>query len=158
MANNKQQKPVSAFQTAVEGTPEIKDAYCVGLKGIESTDRSKVKAVDTQSVDGSLNIDATVKALYPADNRWDYAVSYSGKVYFFEVHPATDGEIETMRRKLSWLKTWLKVKAPLLNALPKFEKPFCWIPSGKTGFLSTAATRKKIALLGLDFQNQVQLK
>lgn len=148
----------TAFQQAIEATSEVKDGYCSGLKAVKGSDRSKFIISDTSLIDGSLDIDSSVKHLYPNDNRWDYAVSYDNKLFFVEIHPAFDKEIKRMSDKLKWLKTWLKVKAPNLESLPKSERPFCWIASGETGFLPTSTSRRKIAMLGLYYENKMKLK
>ncbi len=154
MANNKK----SAFQEAVENTPEVKAGYCSGLKAVKGSDRSKIVSSKTLLINGSLDIDSCVKGIYPKENRWDYAISYNDEITFLEIHPAYDKEIVVLQRKLSWLKAWLKSKAPLINALPMSDKPFCWVPSGENGFLSTSVSRKKIALLGISYENRLILR
>lgn len=154
MANNKK----SAFQEAIENTPEVKDGYCSGLKAVKGSDHSKIVPSKTLLINGSLDIDTCVKDIYPKENRWDYAISYNDKVTFLEIHPAYDKEIMVLQKKLAWLKSWLKSKAPLIAALSRSDKPFCWVPSGETGFLSTAVSRKKIALLGISYENRLMLK
>ena len=77
-----------AFQVAVELTEEVKNGFCVGKQAIKHTDRNKVNATDSKKLQGSLDIDSQVKMLYPHDPRWDYALSYDDKIYFFEVRPA----------------------------------------------------------------------
>jgi hypothetical protein len=50
------------------------------------------------------------------------------KVFFFEVHSAKTDEVDTVLRKLAWLKQWLHQKAPEINFL-RAEKPYYWIQS-----------------------------
>ena len=154
MANSKK----SVFRQAVENTPEIKDGYCSGLKAVKGSERTKITADEPAFIDGSVDIDSCVLALYPDDARWDYAISFKGQVCFLEIHPACDKEIKKMNDKLQWLKRWLKTKAPQIDTLPRYSKPFCWVPSGGTGFLSTSVSRKKIALLGISYENRLELK
>ena len=77
-----------AFQVAIENTDEVKNGFCVGKQAIKSIDRSKVVAANNNKLQGSLDIDSQVKAVYPNEPRWDYALSYDDRIYFFEVHPA----------------------------------------------------------------------
>lgn len=154
MANNKK----TAFQVAIENTPEVKAGYCSGLKAVKGSDRAKIVPSQPLLINGSLDIDTCVKNIYPDNNRWDYAISYNNKITFLEIHPAYDKEIKVLQEKLGWLKTWLKSNAPQIAALPKSDKPFCWMPSGETGFLSTSVSRKKIALLGISFESRLTLK
>lgn len=148
----------SAFQQAVEQTPEVRNGYCIGIKAVKNLERPKIKINKPLLLDGSLDIDKSVKMLYPRSARWDYAISYEGRVCFLEVHPAYDGEIKKMIEKLNWLKDWLRTKAPLMASLPKYEIPYCWIPSGETGFLSMSLARKKIAVSGITYQKNLILK
>lgn len=114
----------SNFQKAVEGTPEISTAYRSGLQALKRSDRSSVAVSDPWILDGSVDIDTAVQENYPNENRWDYAIGYSGKVCCVEVHPAYTSEVSTIGKKLRWLKTWLKEKAPLLDAIPKATPAF----------------------------------
>lgn len=87
-----------AFQVAIENTEEVKDGFCQGKQAVKSADRSKVVAADNNKLQGSLDIDSQVKALYPNEPRWDYALSYDDKIYFFEVHPAETSEVDKVVR------------------------------------------------------------
>ena len=72
-----------AFQVAIENTEDVKNGFCVGKQAIKSIDRSKVVAADNDKLQGSLDIDSQVKTLYPNEPRWDYALSYDEKLFFF---------------------------------------------------------------------------
>ena len=147
MAKHEQKK--NAFLDAVESTPEICASYKNGLQALKRSDTGKVTASDTRKIDGSVDIDAAVKTLYPDANRWDYAIGYDSKVCYVEVHPAYTSEIDTMLKKLSWLKGWLKDKAPDLNSLNKMTPAYVWIQSGKCAILPTSHQSKKLAQIGL---------
>jgi hypothetical protein len=110
MAKHEQKK--NAFLDAVESTPEICASYKNGLQALKRSDTGKVTASDTRKIDGSVDIDAAVKTLYPDANRWDYAIGYDSKVCYVEVHPAYTSEIDIMLKKLSWLKGWLALLRP----------------------------------------------
>lgn len=120
-------KKISNFQKAVESTPQINNAYSTGLRALGGYS-NKIKLSNTQNCEGSVDIDSTVNHHYPTDNRWDYCLSYKGEVFFVEVHSANTGEVDTVIKKLSWLKNWLNREAPLINDLKaKSKHPFYWI-------------------------------
>ena len=147
-----------AFQVAVENTVDVKNGFCEGIKAIKKSDRSKVHADDTKKIQGSLDIDTQVRTLYPEGPRWDYALSYDDKIYFFEVHPAETSEVDKVIKKVKWLKDWLKNKATEIDKLPKSEHPYTWIQSGHYGILATANVTRKLAVAGITTANMLKLK
>lgn len=118
---------VSDFRKAIEATPDVAVGYRPGLQALRSVDKVYVVLADTDKIEGSLDIDTCTKKLYPGSNRWDYAISYKGKVYYVEVHPADTSNVKIMMSKLAWLKQWLLDKAPEINKLPKSEPSFFWV-------------------------------
>lgn len=139
----------SDFQKAVEGAPDISTAYRSGLQALKRSDRSAIVVADTRILDGSVDIDTAVQGKYPNENRWDYAIGYSGKVCYVEVHPAYTSEVSVVENKLRWLKTWLKEKAPLLEAIPKAIPGFVWAQTGKGAILPQSSQAKRLATLGI---------
>lgn len=165
MANKKRKKgpfgvriTKCAFQLAIENTEEVKNGFCFGKQAIKSIDRSKVVVADQNKLQGSLDIDSQVKALYPNEPRWDYAISYDDTIYFFEVHPAETSEIYKVINKVKWLKCWLKTQAPDINNLPKAEQPYTWVQSGRYAILPTAKEKKKLSVFGITTANVLNLK
>ena len=166
MVNNKNRiqkqkkaKPVKcAFQVAIENTEEVKNGFRVGKQAIKSIDRSKVDAADKDKLQGSLDIDSQVKALYPVDPRWDYALSYNDKIYYFEVHSAETSEVEKVVNKVKWLKSWLETKATEINKLPKSEHPYTWVQSGRYAILPTAREKMKLSVSGIATANKLRLR
>lgn len=155
MANS---KVANKFKAAINSTVEVKDGYCKGLCALKRVDRSKVSCSDTTKLDGSLDIDTKVKALYPNSDRWDYAISYSGKVCYCEVHPAETSEVTKMIRKLIWLKLWLKAKAPSINKLPAYTPKYVWVSSGRVNVLPTSREAKRISCSGIVLVSRLTLK
>lgn len=151
-------KVENKFKEAVESTEDVKSGYCHGLHALKKADRSKVSCSDTNKFDGSLDIDTNVKTLYPHSDRWDYAISYSGKVCYCEVHPAETSEVTKMIAKLAWLKQWLKVKAPNLNSLPASSPKYVWVPSGRSNVLPTSREAKRISGSGIALKSRLILK
>lgn len=152
-----QEKAKCAFQIAVENTPDVKNGFCVGLKGVKNSDRNKVNVTDPRKLQGSLDIDTQVQKKYPQEPRWDYALSYDDKLYFFEVHPASTSEVDTVINKLTWLKKWLKNKAPQINKLQKGNQPYTWVPTGRYAILSLGTYAKKLAVSGIKVANSLKL-
>ncbi len=142
--------PKSAFQKAVEGTPDVAHGYCVGLQAIEKCDKDAVVVKDSRLVDGSLNIDKMTQNAYPHDARWDYAIGYDGKACYVEVHPANTSNIPEMAKKKEWLDSWLKSKAPLLHALPSDSPRLLWAATESGVHISKQSSyKRKLAQLGL---------
>ena len=139
----------SGFQKAVEGTPDILTAYRSGLQALKRSDRSAFDVADTRLLDGSVDIDTAVQEKYPNENRWDYAIGYSGKVCYVEVHPAYTSEVSVVENKLRWLKIWLKENAPLLDAIPKATPAFVWAQTGKGAILPRSSQARKLATMGI---------
>ena len=134
-----------AFQVAIEKTEEVKNGFCVGKHA-------------KNRLQGSLDIDSQVKALYPNEPRWDYALSYDDKIYFFEVHPAETSEVDKVVNKVKWLKCWLKTHAPEINKLPKAEHPYTWVQSGRYAILPTAREKMKLSISGINTVKILSLK
>lgn len=139
----------SGFQKAVEETPDISSGYRPGVQALKKSDRGAVTAADTWFIDGSVDIDTEVKDKYPNANRWDYVIGYSGKACYVEVHPAYTSEVSTIEKKLQWLKSWLKEKAPMLDAIPKTAPAFVWVQTGKAGIIPQSSQAKRLAASGI---------
>lgn len=155
MANS---KAANLFKEAVKSTEEVKNGYCQGLQALKKSDRTKISCNDTIKLDGSLDIDTNVKAHYPHSERWDYAVSYFGKICYCEVHPAETSEVTKMIGKLSWLKQWLKDKAPDIKALPAYSPKYVWLSSGRVNVLPTSREAKRVSSSGIVLTSHLTLK
>ena len=140
------------FRQAVKKTPGIANAYRPGLQALRSRDRQRISVKNTRRISGSVDLDSALQSQFPNDPRWDYGVGYRGvnsqreTVYWIEIHPANSREINTVLKKLHWLKDWLQQYAPDLN---RMKKDFFWISSGKTTLSPTAPRMKKLAEAGL---------
>ena len=145
----KVKKVKCAFQLAVENTEEVKNGFRIGKQAIKNADRNKVIVADSRKLQGSLDIDNQIKILYPEEPRWDYALSYEDKIYFFEIHPAETSEIDKVIKKVKWLKNWLKTKAPEIDKLRRSEYPYIWVQSGRYAILPTTKEKKKLSVSGI---------
>lgn len=144
------------FKEAVEATKDIAVGYCRGLKGLGANSVC-IQLQNAQKANGSVDIDATTKTLYPTDARWDYVIGYDEKGYFVEVHPANTSNIREMVNKKKWLERWLVEKAPRLKEL-KANELYYWIPSGKCAILPTSPQFKQISLHKLKITKNLRLE
>lgn len=141
---------MNSFETAVKATADIADSYEKGLGALGSDSKYvAIEKKETRLIDGSVDIDNSTKDRYPDDERWDYVISFKGKAFFMEIHPATAGEVKKMEGKLKWLMQWLKQNAPLLDQYPQGKPRFSWIHSGKGGLPKTAPEYRRAALMGI---------
>ena len=140
-------KRTLTFKQAVEATPDIANGYKVGL-GALGQYRNKINAADTRLFNGSVDIDNFTSRKYPNANRWDYALAYSQKVYFVEVHSANTSQVSTVIRKLKWLKDWLYSFAPEINKL-KAQQPYYWIMSNNNQILRGSSQARRLSQAGL---------
>lgn len=77
-----------------------------GLQAIESKDPLKISKPIA-----SLNLDKAKAKSESRANRWDYGIGYLAEeeqVVWVEVHTASTNELDTMQKKLAWLKEWLE--------------------------------------------------
>lgn len=117
------------FRQAIEATPDVATGYRTGLTAMGVHSR-KISVVNTHNIEGSVDIDSCTTQKYPNENRWDYAFSYNGEVYFIEVHSAITSEVTTVLKKFRWLKDWLIQQAPEINKMKARSRPaFYWIQS-----------------------------
>ena len=124
-------KEKQTFKEAVASTPHTQNCYQAGLAALGKYS-VKIELGDTMQCSGSLDIDTCVTNIYPQSNRWDYAFCYKGEVFFVEVHSANTSEVDSVMRKLQWLKDWLHLHAPQINMLKaRSRTAYYWIQSGK---------------------------
>jgi hypothetical protein len=133
-------KQTLTFKQAVEATPDVANGYQIGLVALGQYS-NKINTVNTRFLNGSVDIDACTTRKYPNANRWDYALAYSQKVYFIEVHSANTNQVSTVLRKLQWLKDWLISNAPEINKL-KAQQPYYWIMSNNNHIRGSSKARQ----------------
>lgn len=138
-----------SFRDAVRATPDIAGAYRPGLRALRAMDRDRVSATRPRNLTGSVDLDAALRANRPDDPRWDYGIGAHlagvAMVFWVEVHPATEGEIDAVLAKLAWLKQWLRDSAEALNGFPR---EFVWISSGRAAITQKSPKLKRLALAG----------
>lgn len=136
-----------SFKDTVESLTEIRGSFQSGLTALDSNS-GKIKPDNTRLINGSVNLDDSLKKTYPNANRWDYIIGYNDKAYFVEIHPAAGGEVKVVLLKLEWLKAWLKSSAGTLNGI-KADDPYHWIASGKMAIPKTSNQYKIAARNGM---------
>ncbi len=140
------------FKDAVEKTSGLENAWRAGLKALRTRDKPHIRAEDTHSLKGSVDLDSAYMAAEPNANRWDYAIAYrhtnreEDVVYWVELHSGNDSEINVVIKKAQWLIYWLKNTGTKLN---KLEKDILWVSSGSTRLSPSAPQRKRMAEVGL---------
>ncbi len=135
------------FKEAVEATSDAASCFQSGLRAL-GNNSNKITVKNTSDLEGSLDIDTCTLSLYPQDNRWDYALSYKGVVFFVEVHTAKTIKVTEVEKKLRWLKDWLHSKAPEINKL-KAKQPYHWVQTSNFDILRTSPQYKRLAQSGL---------
>lgn len=134
----------TTFKSIVQAIPAIAGAYREGLQALESKDAGKVKPQNPRKLSGSVYLDKCLKTTIPHDARWDYAIGYSEKAYFVEVHPANTSNVDEVVKKKKWLDVWLKTNALDLKAMMA-GTGYYWIASGKVAILPNSPQARKIA-------------
>ncbi|MFM7931910.1 MAG: hypothetical protein ACKO9Q_29720, partial [Pirellula sp.] len=64
-----------------------------------------------------------------------------------EVHPATEGEVSKVVKKLAWLKSFINAE---VAELAQIKSRIFWISSGKTSISPTSKKRRILALNGIE--------
>jgi hypothetical protein len=97
-------------------------------------------------------LDDGLKAKYPNDPRWDYAIGLKkGKpevAVWIEVHPASTSEVATVLKKLQWLKKWLKNQAPKLATLTAAQS-YYWAATSGVHIRPGSPQARQLQLAGL---------
>lgn len=146
----------SQFRKAVKACSDL--ALRDGLQAVSATGREKIRPENTRSVTGSVDIDEDLRAQFPEDNRWDYAVGYRSsdgqeKAWFIEVHPAETSEISCVVRKARFLRTWAQHFAPDLWNMT-IPRQIHWVASGRCDIRLNDSYRRQLALAGVGSPKQ----
>lgn len=146
------------FKDAVIATPHLEHAWKAGLGALRAQDRSHIQPEDTRLLRGSVDVDSTLQQFEPHAHRWDFAIGYqhsnksTERIYWVEIHTASDGQIKVVLDKLRWLQNWLKTEG---KSMASFEREFIWVSSGATSFTRTSPQQKQLAMLGLQHKGSV---
>lgn len=138
----------NVFRLAVEGTKQTSHGYLTGLQALGSNS-TKISVSNPRLLNGSVDIDHCVKDIYPEENRWDYAIGYNNAAYFIEIHPAETSAVSKMIAKVTWLKQWLKIQAPLLDKIKSSQNTFQWVPSGRNAIAKNSREAFRLSKSGI---------
>ncbi|NUM72442.1 MAG: hypothetical protein HUU43_16480 [Ignavibacteriaceae bacterium] len=145
-----------SFTDTVQMIPEISDYLSDGLRALGNNSR-KINAADTRLINGSIDLDTSLRNSYPQANRWDYIIGYNNKAWFLEIHPATGKEVGVVLKKLAWLKNWLNMHAGGLNNL-KASEPYHWVASDKMAIPTTSRHYRLAATNGIIPKKRLELR
>ena len=139
------------LERAVEQTPNVAGHFKSGLQAVKSEYHSHIIIKGAKGkLTGSIDIDTVTQILYPNANRWDYAIEYNNETYFVEFHPASTSNVSEMISKLSWIKDWLKTRAPKIEELrASNSNAFHWIATGRVSILKGSRQYRLISTAGL---------
>ena len=154
---------VTTFEQAVrQSQPPVNDAYRPGLQAL-GRHSGKVRCRQQRRLTGSVNLEDALSRAFPNENLWDYGIGYrqnsSEVALWLEVHPADTSEVETVLKKLQWLKDWLTHYADALRALTdRGSSPYWWLATdagvhirpgrGAGTAVATVGTARPSTLLG----------
>ena len=139
------------FRVAAQACSALGAHVRDGLQALRGSDRTHVRAKDTRRLAGSVAVEAALAKALPNSPLWDYGVGYrpsdnrNDVVHWVEVHPATDGEVRSVKAKLEWLIEWMTENAA---ELAKMDRRFVWVSSGRTHFSPTSPGLKRLAQKG----------
>ena len=102
-----------------------------------------------QGFSGSVDIDTCLTRQYPQDHRWDYAFGLGNRIYYIEIHHASDGQVSVVIAKYLWLRDWQN-RQPNPDAL-KAHSSYYWVASGRVGITKNSRFARSLANAGLDY-------
>lgn len=138
------------FKQKVAQHQETAGCYKPGLQALGNYS-SKIKAADSQKLDGSVFLESCLKDKYPGAPFWDYMVGYNASIYFIEVHPAETKNVTEMIKKLQWLRKWLREKATDFEAAKASHHPYRWVASGRVNITRNSSQARKLAQSRISF-------
>jgi hypothetical protein len=125
-----------SFEDAVEATAEIRGACRPGLQALQAAARKAIQANDTRRLEGSVDIDTTLRPIYPHDPRWDYVVSVQDdagapRLYWIEYHEANGETAKDVASKARWVKQWARTAGRPVWEFGGRKMDLRWIASGR---------------------------
>lgn len=144
------------FKDVVQSVMPLKAGYHPGLQAVKAEHRERIVCDDTRGLAGSIDLDATLALSLPNEPRWDYGIGVNhsrgeDRVHWVEVHPATDGDVKDVLKKLAWLRAWLGQHERRLLAMTATENGFVWLATKDIGFRPGSPKAKQLAAQGISF-------
>lgn len=139
------------FRKAVAGA-NLHEAFREGKQALSNTHRTLVDGRGRFT--GSINLDEALGRAQPDVSRWDYGLGYrSGpeRAVWVEVHPAHTGEVDTVIRKLRWLREWLHIQGRDLEGMSMagHGSPWWWVATNGVHITKTSPQARLLAKEGL---------
>ncbi len=148
------------FRDAVNNTPELDEALRDGLQALSRRARAKISTQRPRAVRGSVDLDTHLSEKYPKAPRWDYAIGVAqgggvdDRVVYVELHRAQTSEVQTVLNKKEWLRSWLRSKAPDLDALPA---SYHWIATSGVHITRGSPQFRNLATSGTQLSSRLTL-
>ncbi len=70
-----------------------------GLQALERRDRVRIRCRNSRVLEGSINLDASLRPVCPNVARWDYGIGLAEgdvRIIWVEVHPAETSEVSAI--------------------------------------------------------------
>lgn len=153
-----------SFEDAVkDAAPPLSTVFQPGKQALKGEHRQRVRCRVPSRITGSIDVDAALADAQPQASRWDYGIGYrpphgDERALWVEVHPAATSDVDTVLRKLAWLKAYLRESAPALDALTVADagsKPFVWLATGRVRITPNSRHARLLRQSGLDLPRQV---
>ena len=142
------------FSEAVRRCAALSSHQRKGLQALKAVDRARITCKAPRQLVGSVDVDTALSRTVPEAHRWDYAIGVKGRaaadeVVWIEVHPASStGEVESVLRKLQWLKGWAQSQARGLHDL---TREYVWVATGSVVLSANSPQRRRLAQAGIRF-------
>lgn len=142
------------FKSAVESIPELRPAYCPGLRALRGDDSTRVAVRRTSRLTGSVDLDTTLKPSAQNESRWDYGIGYKGngneEAIWIEVHPADSHHVRDVIAKSQWLRRWLAT-APDLLRITRNNRQYVWLSTKGVSLQPGSRQARQLAMAGVSF-------
>lgn len=130
-----------------------------GKQAVKNEYRSQINVGGDFTFTGSADLDQAFIHSEPNSHRWDYVVGFKNSLEFviwIEPHPANSAkDIDTVLRKLSWLKGKLKTSefSGLCQLTDNTEQlgiiPYRWTYSGKSKLRVHGKQKRRLTHAGM---------
>lgn len=143
------------FEEAVKKAPApVSGAYKPGKRALGGYSGKILSR--RGSFTGSIDLDTALKRHpHGQGNPWDYGLGYElaakERAIWLEVHPASDGEVGVMVKKLEWLRAWLKDHGKDLRALTGsgIADTYFWAATNGVAITPNSPQARKLASSGM---------
>lgn len=145
------------FQEAIYAA-HLGEGYKSGLQALKEQHRQVIECREPRNLTGSIDIDSALRQQFPTENRWDYGVgvreNQRESAIWIEVHPASTRNVDTVLKKLTWLKEWMRQNAPELWTMTRKQEGYVWVATGGVHITKNSRQSRQLAQAGLAFPRQ----